>query len=559
MNLLDIIQAVRNKTYTLPYSIVWRGIYLRLSLYINGIKPNYWIRQDDFYRYPKRREDPIAVPYEEIYQNDIFSRYPHDSISQLEFRKSIAAVDDMKSICDKFFEQSKSIIFQGNNFTVNTDDIKLKEWIDNVKIDGFEFYEWVKNVLYNRMFVDPNAWLCVIEDHKAELLPSEYAMPKPYIVGNENVYYAGYGHFVSDTYAIDVMQQILHDKFDPATFITYPHSMNELPCMQLGGKYLRPFVWNSFIQSFVGIANTYIQEKSDSVIAKKTLAPRLQLIESQCEDCNSKGTLDTVEGPVPCKACKGTGKRIVMNLGDIVAIPEAKAVLDEKLAQLDRFKYVTPDPAYINLLTTDADKEFTRAEKALFLFRKETAASESANNLDKQFEEKKIFFQAVSERLYHLMYQTLTWVSMYLNYNNGNPKPSVFTIDKPISFDLASAEDLMLQFEAERKNGLPNVITNNSQLNYLKKVEGDNSIILKKVKFLQLYDTLYGVSNIPLQGYDPLTVITHNYLAQLLELYIIKVGEARFLDDTYETTYNALLPELEKKVPASNPFLDNVQ
>lgn len=553
MTLIEIIKSVANRSYTLPYTEVWRGIYLRLSLYIMGIKPNYWIQEDEYYKYPSRREDPIAVPYELIFDTEVFSRYPHDSKAQLMFRKSIAAIDDMKSITDKFFEQSTSIIFQGNNFTVNTEDVKLKQWINDVRIDGMEFYEWVKKVLYPRMFVDPNAWLCIIENHRQELLPSEFAMPMPVIVGSERVYYSDYFNFVTEGFAMDTMQQILHKDFKEETFIFYPHQMKELPCMQLGGKYLRPFVWYSFIQSFVGIANTYIQEKSDSVIAKKLLAPRLQIIESQCALCNGDGKCDTEKGRVPCDKCNGKGK-ISINLGEVVGIPEPKAILDDKLVNLDRFKYTTPDTTYIEMLKKDADTEQMRAEKALFVWRKETGGVESGESFDKQFDEKKTFYQGVSERLYYLMYETLKYVSMYLNYNNGNPKPSLFTIDKPIHFDLASAEDLLLQYQEEKKNNMGTAFTNESELNYIKKVEGDDALVVKKLEFLQLYDPIYGTSQILLAGYQPIDVAIHNYLQYFLNLYIKKYGAVKFLDNDMQVTFDAILPEIQLKV-ATNEFL----
>lgn len=551
MNLIDIIELVRTKKYTLPYVEIWRGIYLRLSLYINGVKPNYIIEKDEYYKYPSRRLDPIAEPYDPIFDTEVFSRYPHDSLAQLNFRKSIAAVDDMKSICDKFIEQSTSIIFQGNNFTVNTEDKLLREWIDNVRIDGFEFYEWVKKVLFPKMFVDPNAWLCVVENHRQVLLPSEFAMPMPVIITSEKVYYSDYNAFITDGFAMDTMQQILHTNFLPESFIQYQHNIGSLPCMQLGGKYLRPFVWYSFIQAFVGIANSYLQEKSDIVIAKKLLAPRLQVIESQCIPCNGQGKCDSEKGPVECSKCRGSGK-ISINLGEVVGIPEPKALLDDKMVNLDRFKYTTPDTSYITMLKTDADTEHSRAEKSLFLFRKETAAAEAANNLDKQFEEKKIFFQGVSERLYYLMFETLTHVSKYLNYNNGTPKASVFTIDKPLHFDLASAEDLLLQYKSEKDNTMGSSFTNESEIAYLKKVEGDDTLVVKKLEFLQLFDPLYGVAIIPMQGIQPIDIVIHNYLQYYLNLYIKNNGAAKFMTDDMQVTFDAILPQITAKMPQQN-------
>jgi len=553
MDLIEIIKLVKNKSYVLPYSNVWLDIYLRLSLYINGIKPNYRIEKDQYYKFPSFRYEDIAIPYTRIYDTEVFSRYPHDSLPQLNFRKSIAAIDDMKSICDKFIEQSTSIIFQGNNFTVETEDQKLRMWIDMVRIDGFEFYEWVKKVLYPRMFVDPNAWLCVVENHRQELLPSEFAMPMPVIIGSDRIFYSDYYNLVTDGFAMDTMQQILHKNFEPETFISYQHRMNELPCFQLGGKYLRPFTWHSFIQSFVGIANSYIQEKSDSVIAKKLLAPRLQVIESQCQPCNGTGKCDTAEGQVKCDRCTGTGK-ISINLGEVVGIPEPKAILDDKLVNLDRFKYTTPDTSYIEMLKKDADTEFMRAEKSLFVWRKETATSESAESFSKQFEEKKTFYQGVSERLYYLMYETLKYVSMYLNYNNGTPSAALFTIDKPIHFDLSSAEDLLLQYEAEKKNKMGTVFTNESELSYIKKVEGDDALVVKKLEFLQLYDPLYGTTDVILAGYQPLDVAIHNYLQYFLNLYIKKTGSVKFLEQDMEVTYNELLPLIIAKIP-TNDFM----
>lgn len=546
MALVDIINKVSKTNYVIPYKDVWYGIFLRISLYTKGIKPNYCIDVDDFYRTASRREETIAEPYTDIFDTEIFSRYPHDSNAQLNFRKSIASIDDMKSICDKFFEQSKSILFQGNNFQINTEDKKLKEWIENVRIDGFHFREWVKNVLYANLIDDPNAWLAVIESHKTKLLPSEYAKPMPVIVNSYETMYADDETLVTNSFAIDKFSQILYDKFKVETFIPYTHNIGMLPAVQLGGKYVKQFIWHSFIQSFVGIANCYIQEKSDSVIAKKTLAPRLQIIESNCATCNGSGKLDTAEGPKNCEKCRGKGK-ITMNLGDVVGVPEATIDMDGKGVNSDRFKYTTPDPAYINLLSNDADKEFARAEKALFLFRKETSASESANNLDKQFEEKKIFFQAISERLYYLMTEILVNVSKYLNYNNGTPKSAIFTIDKPLHFDLASADDLIVQYANEKKNLLPATITNNSELAYVKKIFGDDATILKKVEFLQLYDPLYGITNLTNNAYDQIDLVKHNYLGQLLELYVREIGENQFSTMSYQDVYKAIEPGIIAK------------
>lgn len=551
MNITELLTQLKSENISHPYRKIWWDIFLRLSIYIKGIKPNYDIVNDDNYRNSSYRRIDENEPYTEIFNNEIFCRYPHDSSAQLNFRKSIAHIDDMKSLCDKFFEQSKSIIFQGNNFTVNTEDAVLKEWIDKVRIDGFDFYEWVKNALYTKLFNDPNAIVCVMEAHKELLLPSERAMPMPVIVESSEIRYYDDFFLVVKGYAFDKLSQFILDKDQFITGRIYPHSMNELPCLQLGGKYVSRKVWHSFIQSFVGIANSYIQEKSDVSIAKKTLAPRLQIISTMCPQCNGSGSIDTEEGKKSCTSCAGKGK-ISINLGDIVDVPETTAVMDDgRLANIDRFKYTTPDPKYIELLNADANTEFTRAEKALFIYRKETSASESANNLDKQFEEKKIFFQSISERLYYVIYEVVRFASMYLNYNNGNPKPSVFTIDKPIDFDLNTASDVLLQYENETKNKLPLTITNLTELNYVKKVFGDNSMMFKKMEFLQLYDPLYGKGSeyvSTTQGISEMAIATHNYLANKLELYIIEITQDVYLKQPHAKTWEALKPEIESEI-----------
>jgi hypothetical protein len=531
-----------------PYRNVWSETYLRLSLYVYGIKPNYDIPKDDFYRTNSKRNDPEAEKYTPIFDNEIFSRYPHDSYAQLNFRKSIASVDDMKSILDKFNEQSSSIIFQGNNFTVTTDDAKLQRWIEEVRIDGFEFYEWIKKVLYTKLFVDPNAWLAVVENHKEEIPQSEPADPKPYIIGSEEIkYLSDEGDLlITDWIGISPNKQVRHTNYKNESFLYYPHQIKRMPAVQLGGKFVRRFIWQSFIESFVGIANAYLQEKSDVAISKKTLAPRLQIIESSCPICNGKGNEDTKEGPKKCEKCSGSGK-ISLNLGDVVGVPESQVLLDGQVANLERYKYNTPDASYIEILSKDADKEFMRAEKALFIYRKETAASESSNNLDKQFEEKKIFFQNISERIYYLMTEMLTCVSLFLNYNDGNPQASSFTIDKPISFDLSTAEDLIVQYANEKKNSMPAIVVNSSENNYIKKIYGEDSVLLRKVQFLQKYDPFYGIDISTRLGIDPVDAFTHTYLSFFLELYVATMDNDTFMKKPFEEIWKALEPQIKLK------------
>lgn len=550
MEIKELIKRLKGDQNILPYTSVWQGIFLRLNIYISGIKPNYCINKDENYQYPSQREIEGNEKYTPIFDNEIFCRYPHDSHSQLNFRKSIAHVDDMKSLCDKFFQQSKSILFQGNNFTVSTNDKILSDWLATVRIAGFGFDEWVKNVLYHMMINDPNALCCILESHMDAFTEGEKAIPMPHIFPSELIKYLDNYNAVVPGYALDRNTQYRLDGDGELLGVEYNHRIGELPVFQLGGKYISPFIWHSFIQSFVGIANSYLQEKSDVAIAKKTLAPRLQIIQSDCSECNGSGHVDRVEGREACKLCRGKGK-ISINLGDIVSIPETRALLDDgKIAQLDRFKYTTPDPKYIELLNNDADTEFMRAEKSLFIHRKETAASESSNNLDKQFEEKKIFFQSIADRLHYTIDKIIYFVSMYLNYNAGNPKPSFYEVVRPMDFDLTSADDALVQYANEKKNLLPTFVTNSSELNYIRKVYGENSPVLKKVEFLQLYDPLYGKGSeyvSSLQGIDPMDITTHNYLSSLLALHINDITVDAYMVEPHRKTWDKLYPLIVQK------------
>lgn len=555
MTLLELLEQVREEKVTVPYKGVWYQTFLKLSLYIYGVKPNYKIIKDEYYRTDSQRNDPEAEAYTKIYDNDIFSRYPHDTSPQLNFRKSIAAVDDMKSLTDKFFEQSTSIIFQGNNFKVETTDPKLMKWLETVRVEGFSFNEWVKKVLYPRMMVDPNAWLAVLESHTEELLQSEPALPVPVITLSKDVSFISSGAtaVITNQFALDAQEQILHREYKPESFVTYRHSIGEVPAMQLGGKHVKWLIWQSFIQSFVGIANSYLQEKSDVAISKKVLAPRLQIIESDCPACNGTGFEEREDGRVKCGECvKG---KITLNLGDVVGVPESRVTMDDKVINLQRYQYNTPDATYIEVLSKDADKEFARAEKALCIYRKETAAVESGDNLSKQFEEKKIFFQDISERMYYLINETLKYVSMFLNYNNGNPKPAVFTVHKPIDFDLSTVDDLITQYKAEKSNGMPSMVINSTERNYVKKAFGDNNLILRKVDFLQLYDPFYGVDISNRGAVDPFDVFTHNYLAYFLELYIRKVTPEVFMTTPFDKVWEALKVDIQTKADAMPSIL----
>lgn len=560
MTIREAIIAFSKKEISQPYKTVWRGIFLRLSLYLHGKKPNYTIKKDEVYTQDSHRNEEELEPYTKIYKDEVLSRYPYDSENMINFRLSVVAVDDMQSLTSKFIEQSRSIIFQGNNFFITTEDQDLKKWIEDFKMDGFGFYEWVRNVLYQKIFEDPNAFLCVVEGHAEQFGANEKAFPVPVIITSDQVWFTTSEVFMGGRYAIDKTTQTqikikphIDDVIIEETKQTYQHSLGSIPAVQLGGKFVSDKIWHSFIQPFVGIANTYLQEKSDIVVSKKVLAPRLQVISADCAFCLGTGKCDTTAGRVMCSTCKGKG-RISLNLGAVVDVPENKAVMDEKLANLDRFKYSTPDTSYIEMLSKHADQEFMRAEKSLFIFRKETAASESSNNLDKQFEEKKIFFQSISERMFFLVDTLIKYVSMYLNYNNGNPKASEYRVAKPIDFDLASASELLLQYTEEQKAELPAPILKRTEKDYIKKIYGDDGLMYKKIDFLQLYDPLYGKSQdiIDLSsGISPLDKAVHLYLDHELELYIRDVTAEVFLRDAMQKTYETLLEKIKLRVEKS--------
>lgn len=306
----------------------------------------------------------------------------------------------------------------------------------------------------------------------------------------------------------------------------YTHNFGRLPVDIARGIWNNAGYYESYISKAQPIADEYITAKSaEQLVNKEASHPWTVMTEEDCPTCNALGKVKDpcgtcengyVDGQPcgscggraevlnPCRNCGGDGS-IPRNPGEIMYAPK-----EEMRLNYDKIQIINPDVA-INTYHRESNKElYNQLLDALHLLKTMEAQSGVAKALDQ--EQLYIFISGFCNDLFdRIIYNTVRDI---LQYRNLTFSETDFAIVKPAQFQIKTAADLLGEYDAAAKSGLPPYVRQRLLTDYTGKQFGGDVVMQRK--------------SVLINAIDPLSAHTQSELESELQFGIITLAEAKF-------------------------------
>jgi hypothetical protein len=306
----------------------------------------------------------------------------------------------------------------------------------------------------------------------------------------------------------------------------FAHKLGRMPIDIAGGIWNNAGYNESYLAKAQPVADEYITSKSaEQLVNKEASHPWVVMVEEDCPTCNAVGKIK-----VPCKSCENGltngatcipcgghsevldtcptckgGGQISRNPGEILYAPKAEMQL-----KYDQIKIINPDVS-INTYHRDSNKGlYEQLLDALHLLKTMEAQSGVAKALDQ--EQLYLFVLRVCNDLFdRIIYNTVRDI---LQYRNLSFSESDFVIVKPAQFQIKTAEDLLSEYDAATKSGLPTYVRQRMLIDYTGKQFGGDVVMQRK--------------SLLINTIDPLSAHTTDEVASELMSGIFTVRDAKF-------------------------------
>lgn len=505
----EVVTLLNNDVIVLPkYYDVWRLNSNRVTFYSKGIRPPYKVLRDGYNR--------SVVPsnwntkYANIVNDYILTRHPQETDISYQFRLS-----SFTPIIQQLFTQAKnqisSCIFQENKYSITTGNESVNMYLKKGVFYGNSFNQWVALNLLPTMLDDANSFLIVFcKNNNSDVLVNG-AMPTVLVVYSESIVsyvenkYLVF-HYENKLYAItDSFQyEINKDKqgvysIDVNSIIK--HNFGSLPIVQSGGNWVHNSdggYYESYFQPAIYWADLTMRNLSDhEVIVKNYSYPTKEVYMDSCNNCMASGKVYNTEKECEetCKTCNGIGKMSI-NPGEHVVKQAPSRSVD--FVPYNAVTYSNPDVAILQQSDEHWNKFLLQTMLALYIEPKQQGGGESA--ISKELDRQKfyMFCSVISQRLFYVVRGLLKYIAAYLVVQRDSSGEIYYdtavsiNVKEPTHFKIPDLQNTLEEYKSILKDGTGRGLKNAAEIELAKAQYGEDSIYVKKIIILSIYDSLYG-------------------------------------------------------------------
>jgi hypothetical protein len=324
-------------------------------------------------RKPQKAERSFGVFYSSKFPSEIY-RMRHPGLDEKEYQyiEENWVNPVQKLVGDAIFETQK--IFSDGNYSIQTKNEKIREFIDNYEIMSF-----FKNIYWQNILLDSDSVLTYhikysefIEKQRGIELKNEYLPVHPYLVTSENILYKDKTTLVYKVKG-DKRNNFVALYYNEENILTYEHysydnvgDKNITPILfwqfnnDSGKKYFRQadglkinndneLVIKSYFSPSEPILSTIIIDSVNVGVTKtRSTYPIPVIVGERCEETGCRGGfVDAVDSKgeyctETCKTCKGTGSKNLFTPFNAVHVVRGSGAIENSTPPAPHVYWVDP-------------------------------------------------------------------------------------------------------------------------------------------------------------------------------------------------------------------------
>lgn len=550
-------------------------VYFEMSLHIDGVTPPFahlidtkkgWGAEGNLEVFRPNFE--FMVRYQNIFDCKLLNRHPRESYHTHQWRLS-----QYKPFTKRPFAQVIQVVsgavFQDGNYSIIVENDADNKYIWDNNFEGKSLAGYIREH-FQDIGNDPNAYFIVKPVLSAAIYranPSSPIAPGVFYVPSKRTLMNTPDELIwIDNGVWWVANREVYMRFekrdgdivniDGKGGFYYYHDLGVVPRVKCGGLRNSQGYFDSWFDAAKAVADEYVSAKSaEQLVNKEASHPWITTVSEVCPACDgAKGKTWCTRCNVYvdecvchdksnyslkyCNKCGGTGT-VSHNPGEWLEIPY------EKMKDNVDFIKITNPSVDINKFHAENNAAlFDEMMKALHLFVVDEAQSGVAKAKD--METRYQFIVDISNDIFDRLLPTLlVYVTALRNVVSVEgvlePAAAQFTIVKPLQFDIKTATDLLLDYDAAKKSGLPPFMLTRLLDDYVDKQFGGDDVIKRKSAYIIQTDKLAVMTTAETQqliisgGADSQDVKYHVNVPQILDELIRRNGTEWFVTAPFDT------------------------
>jgi hypothetical protein len=580
---LDVLNLIGGRA-KLPPKVeeklnMWRGVYYRMSLHIDGICPafkslRYNERLMTYVLGKKTFPNNWSIEYQELFDIYYFSTHPKEPEITRQWRYS-----QYKPFTQAPFIEAIDIItgaiFQDSGYVVKVDDKEDSEYINGNNFHGKTLVEYLASN-FASVCSDPNGYFVFIPTKpRNEFAEGEKITVEICYIFTKQIRYISRDEiiFEHDGYIWNVNKvgYFRYEKGeDGKTWYNvdgendgyYAHMLEELPIIIGGGKWNAQGFYDSWLMGARPHADEFISGKSaEQMVNKEASYPSIIESEVQCPQCHGAMNVEVACGcDSGCDVCGNT--RVILercdkcdgkgymsrNPGDRMIVPYEK--MNKSLIEI-----VNPDIS-INQFHAANNKELYRVIlESLHLYKVDQAQSGEAKKMDMQGRYQ--FLNSICKDWFYRIIDRAIWITLSLRgvisvsetelAPNINPE---YTIIAPNDYQIKSGYDLGEEYKMAVESKAPEYVREGMNQAFVDKQFGGDELMKRKANYIQVLDPVNVSTVEEVQAWALLGAISqqqvqmHVLLPNILNNIIREMGADEFMQASFEAIQGKVMSML---------------
>lgn len=437
--------------------------------------------------------------------------FPNEEPAILNYRKKTYQAKTESPLVKAITELHR--LLSNAKHSVKFDSKRMEEWIKGKKFGDMDLTTYFFNVFVPNRILDPNAVMLInptglgVTDNSQRVDVEVKIIQSDRIVFNDPDYslliykgiaknkYAGVG-IMSPTY-YHIVTDMFYAEVDESEFkIIYEHNSSVRPWVTLGGRAVPYFdrygntfrVFKSdFSPAIPYLNDAAIYDNQHKSVMLAACFPIKYVEGIDCYTCTGVGKVydHDKDEAITCHTCQGTGKTLsVSPLAAYNLNPTTKDFGDNK-TPVDPIRYYSPDISSIQETRTVTEEALRKAEQVLNINRSLNAAQSGvAKELDREPEY--IEIGKISDDVYKRYHDILKALQALVFMDST----SDIVVNAPISFDLKTENELMMEF-AESQKGLPTAIRFEAYISYIDRRYNADTVAKRIAAICAMYNSTY--------------------------------------------------------------------
>lgn len=501
MNIKDV-SAILNKDVKLPVQMTealqrWRDVYYGMSLHTTGACP----------RFRDLRTGRAVKPagyhgeaYQYLFDNFLLSRHPREDDATRNWRYS-----QYRPMTQSAFGQITGVvtgaIFQDSNYVLDMTDEQDNSYIWGNHFSGYDIAGYFSGIGFRNMIEDPNGVFLRMPTRPYYEQGDEKLEVDIWFVNSKDMVWFSktdiifrkgeYAYWVNEQtiwrYSYDAQNKKYYlAKADAGGY--YAHMLGRLPLTVAGGEWNTQGYYDSYFCKARAAADDFVSAYSAAqLVDKEASHPYIIEASTDCTGCMGKGHVQRDCDTCPmgieladCPDCGGSGQ-VSRNPGQRMIVPHEDMKLGTPV------QIVNPDVS-INTHHREVCRQVMELiTEALHLKKTDEAQSGVAKAIDQERLYK--FISSISNALFDkIIYDTLRDIVAYRNIEGD--KQAAFRLVKPTQFRIKTGADLLEEYAAGSKAGIPLFIRRRMAVDFADKQYSGDEVMKKKARIITELDEL---------------------------------------------------------------------